>query len=175
MSTKNLLQIISYLLVVTMMAIAQTAVTRPELKLNEVVERELSKGQTHEYQVTLKAGEFMQVRVEQKGVDVVLSICSRDGKQLVEMDSPNEAEGFEILSFKANDAGIRIVRVNYLDQTDDSQAGKYAIRLAEKREFTPKDVIQIDAEQQPQLTHNDRHSKLLPVWNQRNFALRSRS
>jgi len=102
-----------------MMTIAQTAVTRPELKLNEVVERELSKGQMHEYQVTLKAGEFMQVRVEQKGVDVVLSICSRDGKQLVEMDSPNEAEGFEILSFKANDAGIRIGRVNYLDQTDD--------------------------------------------------------
>ena len=76
-------------------AFGQVTSQTPELKLNEPLERQLSSGQTHEYQVALKVGEFMQVRVEQKGIDVALSIHSTAGTKLAEMDSPNGMEGWK--------------------------------------------------------------------------------
>ena len=42
------------------------------LSPNETIEDLLSGGQAHRYQVKLVANEFLQVRAEQKGIDVVL-------------------------------------------------------------------------------------------------------
>jgi len=79
--------------------LGQAPAKTPELIFTKPLEREITRGQTHEYQVTLKDGEFMQVRVEQKGIDIVLSIFSATGKRLAEMDSPTGQFGIETLSW----------------------------------------------------------------------------
>lgn len=120
----------------------------PELKLNVPLERELASGQTHEYQVALQAGEFIQVRAEQKGIDAVLSIHSADGIQLAEMDSPNGREGFETLSFVAANAGTYVIKIRYLEEEGNSRPGAYSITLTAKRPPTDLDRRRIPAEQQ---------------------------
>ena len=54
--------------------LGQAPAKTSELILNQTLEQEITQGQIHEYQVTLKVGEFIQVRVEQRSIDVVLSI-----------------------------------------------------------------------------------------------------
>jgi len=81
-----------------------TTVLRPE----QLSERELAGGQTHVYRVEANAGDFLQIRVEQKGVDVLLKLLSpggTDAKSLAEMDSPNGKNGPETLSFVATVSG----------------------------------------------------------------------
>lgn len=70
-----------------------------KLKLNQTIERELAGRQSHAYPVSLKANELLQVRVEQKGIDVVVKVFDSNKKLLAEMDSPNGASGVELLSF----------------------------------------------------------------------------
>src|SRR4029077_8106408 len=60
-----------------------------ELLPNQTLEREMTGAETHRYKFDLKANEFSQVRVEQKGVDVTLRLLDAAGKTLATMDSPN--------------------------------------------------------------------------------------
>jgi hypothetical protein len=53
------------------------------------IERELAGGQSHSYQIRLTEGQYLRVVVEQRGVDVVVTLLSPDGKKLIEVDSPN--------------------------------------------------------------------------------------
>src|SRR5688572_10363592 len=59
------------------------------------LERQLSGGQSHQYQVTLTAGQFLQLTVEQLGVDIVLKVLGPDGRQLLESDGPGGAQSIE--------------------------------------------------------------------------------
>src|SRR2546421_12091728 len=56
------------------------------LEPGQPVERELAGGQTHTYQIKLTAGQVFRVGVEQKGIDVALTLAGPDGKQLIESD-----------------------------------------------------------------------------------------
>ncbi|MEJ7744017.1 MAG: hypothetical protein WKF73_16655 [Nocardioidaceae bacterium] len=75
----------------------QTINTTQVLLPNQTIERGLSGGGTHRFQVTVGAEEFLQVRAEQKGIDVVLKIAGADGKLLAAMDSPNGTAGAKLL------------------------------------------------------------------------------
>ncbi|HEY5073984.1 MAG TPA: hypothetical protein VII34_04755, partial [Pyrinomonadaceae bacterium] len=45
------------------------------------VEPEIAGGQSHDYLITLQAGQFMSVVVEQKAIDVALVLADPDGKK----------------------------------------------------------------------------------------------
>jgi hypothetical protein len=49
-------------------------------------ERALAGGESHTYQLTLAAGQFLRVIVQQKGIDVVVQLMTPDGKPLGEAD-----------------------------------------------------------------------------------------
>jgi WD40 repeat protein len=118
----------------------------PELKLNQPLERELVSGETDKYQVTLEAGEFLQVHVEQRGIDVVLSIHSADAKSLTEIDNLNGADGLEILSFIAGKGGSYFVQISRLNEGGNAKSGPYSITLVAKRASTAKDREIIETE-----------------------------
>ena len=81
--------------------------TDPQLlEAGKPVEREMSGGQTHSYRISLDQGQYVRVAVEQRGVDVVVSIFAPDGTKRNEMDSPNGVNGPELLSAIAEKAGI---------------------------------------------------------------------
>ena len=81
------------------------------LELHRAVERTAVPGQVDLFPVALKAGTFVHVAVEQKGVDVVLSVVDPAGREIVSRDSPNGAFGFEHASAIAKETGTHSVNV----------------------------------------------------------------
>ncbi len=46
------------------------------------LEKRLKGGETHSYQITLKAGDYFHVGVEQRAIDVVLLVTGPDGRNV---------------------------------------------------------------------------------------------
>lgn len=115
-----------------------------DLLPNQILEREMTGAETHRYKFDLQANEFFQVRVEQKGVDVMLKLTDRSGNVLATMDSPNSKEGPETISFVAEKAGSFVLEVSGLD----AKAGKggYAIQREEPRMAMAKDRRRVEVE-----------------------------
>src|SRR6267378_3801340 len=69
------------------------------------VERELKGGETQSYRISLNRGQFLSALVEQRGIDVVVTLFGPDGKQLAETDSPNDRWGTEPILLVATAPG----------------------------------------------------------------------
>src|SRR5262249_32038291 len=65
------------------------------LEPGKAIERAMAGGEAHDYKVSLKAGQFLHVVVDQRGIDVVASLFGPDGKRIAEVDSPNGDRGPE--------------------------------------------------------------------------------
>ena len=119
------------LLVVLFPAVnAQTA-----LQSGSSIERELQPGQQQEFTVELQENNFIQLVVEQRGIDVTVKVFSPAGKSLGEFDTPNGAEGPEHVSFVAIAAGSYRVVVGPLDPKGTT-TGKFEIKILEVRKAT---------------------------------------
>ena len=103
----------------------------------------LKAGEQHEYQVSLAAGDFIHLVVEQVSVNSVVEMFGPTGKKLVGVDSPNGTQGPEPLFWLAEDAGTYRVRVRALEET--ARAGRYVARLVEVRVGRPRDKLFIAA------------------------------
>ncbi len=114
------------------------------LNPGEVIEREMAGVAVHSYRVALKAGQFVHVAVEQKGIDVVLTLIDPNGAPLIEADSPNGAVGPESLSYIAERPGTYILKISSLEK--EAPAGRYTVKLDELRAATPQDRTRLAAE-----------------------------
>ena len=47
-----------------------------KLLSGEIIAREIAGGQSHTYQITLTAGQFIRVVVEQRGIDLTLTLVT---------------------------------------------------------------------------------------------------
>src|SRR5262245_20367743 len=56
------------------------------LELGRPIERELTGGESHEYRLTLGVGQYAQVSIEQRTINVAVAIFGLDGKQIVDSD-----------------------------------------------------------------------------------------
>src|SRR3712207_2093618 len=68
---------------------AQSDKDIPPLELGKPIERELAGGQAHSYRIVLAAEQYLRVVADQRGIDVVVTLFGPDGRQVVEVDSPN--------------------------------------------------------------------------------------
>ena len=124
---------------------AQTPDEPQPLSPNQTLEREITGAATHRYQFDLQANEFLQVRVEQKGVDVALKLVeAASGKVLATMDSPNGTAGFETLSYVTPQAGRFLLEVAALDA--NVEKGNYNLARATSREATAQDKRRVEIE-----------------------------
>jgi len=114
------------------------------LTANQTIERELSGGQTHNYKITLKANEFVHIKAEQKGVDIVVTLISPNNQKLIEVDSPNGTQGLEVLSYITEESGSYTLEIKML--TNDAPLGKYSVQLSAQRVPTDSDRKRIQAE-----------------------------
>ncbi len=94
------------------------------------VERELRGGESHEYAIELKAGEFAMVTVDQRGIDVIATAFAPGGAKLAEVDSPNGANGPEPVPIAATTTGPYRIEVRSFDAK--AAPGKYQIRVEER-------------------------------------------
>src|SRR5262245_4910999 len=107
------------------------------LELGKPIERELAGGQSHAYQITLAAGQYLNVVVEQRGIDVVLRLLGPDGKQITEVDNETGNQGQETVTQVAEVPGNYRLEVNQKQKV--AIAGRYEIRVEELRAATEKD------------------------------------
>ena len=114
------------------------------LEMGKPVERELSGGQSHSYQIQLTKGQFVHVVVDQRGIDVVVALYGPDGQKLTEVDSPNGAEGPEPISWIAETTGSYRLEVRSLEK--DAKQAKYEARIETLREAMPQDAYRVRGE-----------------------------
>lgn len=115
------------------------------LKLNEPIERELSGGQSHAYQISLAADQFLYVLVDQRGIDVVVALFDPNGKRLTEVDSPNGTQGPEPVYWITETSGIYKLEVRSLDK--DAAVGRYEAKIGELRTAKAQDKSRVAANQ----------------------------
>ena len=102
------------------------------------IERSVGPNQTHSYTVTADEKSSVQVTVEQRGVDVVVSVFSPAGRKLGEYDSPNGTEGSENVSFVVVEQGAYRIDVTPLNA--EAASGRYQIKIGEIREATEDEI-----------------------------------
>jgi len=104
----------------------------------------MSRGEIHSYSFTLKAGQFVQAVVEQRGIDVTVAIFGPEGKQLTKVDRLTSTQGPETASLIAPRSG------DYRLQLDSALSaafrGQYRVTLNEPRAATSSDEKRIEAE-----------------------------
>jgi len=107
------------------------------LEQGQPVERDLAGGAVHAYSIQLTAGQFLSVIVDQRGIDVEVTLFGPDGKQIEKVDSPNGANGPEPLAVLAKASGLYRIEVRSLDRR--IRAGRYEVKIDALREATPED------------------------------------
>ena len=112
------------------------------LELNKPIESELAAGQVHIYQLTLAAGQSMEVLINQRGIDVATEVFSPDGKKLIRADSAGR-EGQERILAVAETAGIYRLATRSVEK--ESPDGRYEIKLVEVRAAKPEDRARAEA------------------------------
>ncbi|MEW6736680.1 MAG: CHAT domain-containing tetratricopeptide repeat protein, partial [Acidobacteriota bacterium] len=118
---------------------------REILVLGKTIERELKGGETHSYIIALNTGEYLHTLVQQKGIDVVVLLFSPEGRQIIEVDSPNGTYGPEPIYFIAETAGLYRLDVHSLVREDYN--GLYSVTVAELAEATPQHRKSVIAQQ----------------------------
>ncbi|MEA2204126.1 MAG: hypothetical protein QOE77_902 [Blastocatellia bacterium] len=123
---------------------AHAQVTPQPLTLapGQLVEGRISGGQSHTYQITLQAGQFMRVVLEQKAIDVALVLAAPDGTQVETNLAP--VGGLESLSEEATASGN--YRLTVRADSSATLAGSYQVRLDVKAAATAQERQRIAAE-----------------------------
>jgi CHAT domain-containing protein/tetratricopeptide (TPR) repeat protein len=108
------------------------------------IDRELSRGEQRCFSFNLSAGQFVQALVEQRGIDVVVSIFGQGGKRLTSVDRLNGAYGPETASLIAPSSGVYRLQI----QSDQSASirGRFRVTLKEPRATIPSDEKRMTAE-----------------------------
>lgn len=114
------------------------------LKLGEVLRREMTRGQTHAFSVTLEAGQYATIAVEQLGIDLVISTFNPDGSPQIEFDSPTTSVGREVASIRAGAAGEYRLEVRPAERW--AAPGAYEIGVEDIRLPAPSDEKRLEAE-----------------------------
>ncbi len=124
-------------------AASQATETTSRLELGTPIEREISGRQQHTYEIALKAGEYAEVIVEQRGIDVVVSVLDTSGNLIAEFDADSRNDGRERAEVVAASAsGYRArIRARY----SRAPVGRYEVRLSEIRPATDRDRDRFDA------------------------------
>jgi tetratricopeptide (TPR) repeat protein len=107
------------------------------------LEREIGGDEKHVYLLSLTAGQFARIVVEQPAVDAVLVLFNLDGQQLVEVNNYPAPEP-EYLSLTADTDGAYQLKISAADPK--AARAKYAIRVEDCRAAAPRDAQFVEVE-----------------------------
>jgi len=124
---------------------AQSQIT--PLQVGIPVERTIGRGQSQSFSISLEQDQFLQLVVEQRGIDVVVRVVSPAGKSLGEFDSPNGTDGPENVSLISAMAGVYRIVVAPLGEGEDVVPGRFEIRILELRVASAQE-LQTDKNQE---------------------------
>jgi len=109
------------------------------LDSDALIERHLSRGEEHHYQLALTAGELARVIVEQQGLDVVVKVRDADDHTIDEFQEEIRRDGMERVDVVAGRAGTYALTVVPAEGVVDR--GAYTIRLDSRRPAVDGDRV----------------------------------
>ena len=121
---------------------AQTPDIQP-LTIEKPIERELKGDESHSHSITLQAGQYVDIVVQQKGIDVVVALFDPAGTKIVEVDSPNGTNGPEPIYLIVKATGVFLLEVRSLEKT--ATTGRYEARVVEQRASVENDKVRLAA------------------------------
>ena len=107
------------------------------LAAGQTVERSLDSGERHTYQLTLNAGEFVSIIVEQRGIDVAVRSVDPGDVTLAKFQDDYRKTGEEHPAIVAATTGTYSLIVT--PEFSGQGAGEDTIRIAEVRQATAED------------------------------------
>ena len=113
------------------------------LEPGKAIERSIDAGEAHSYTLPLTAGQYAHIAVDQRGVDVVVSIYAPDGTKVVQVDMPNGNYGLEPVALVADSAGAYRIEVQ---STSTKLSGRYEVKLEELHAATDEDRSRVAAQ-----------------------------
>src|SRR5262249_13528139 len=123
---------------------AQSAEEDHWLEPGKPIERELSGGRSNFYKITMASGQYLQIEVSQRGIDVLIALFTPDGKKIGEVDMEQLVERSETISTIAEAAGAYRIEVRSTEKM--AQTGRYEVKVEELREATAEDKYRVAAE-----------------------------
>jgi CHAT domain-containing protein/predicted negative regulator of RcsB-dependent stress response len=90
------------------------------------------------------SGQYLQVVVDQRGIDVAVVLLAPDGKKISEVDSERQVEGSETVSTIAEAPGAYLIEARSAEKT--AKAGRYGIKVEELRAATAQDKYRVTGE-----------------------------
>jgi len=108
----------------------------PALEPGNPIARTLSGGEAHAYQLTIAAGQYARVTVDQRRINVAVSAFDAEGKKITDADMFPIGSA-EIISFLAEAPATYRLEVRASDK--GAPPGSYEIKLKEVRPATEED------------------------------------
>jgi tetratricopeptide (TPR) repeat protein len=101
------------------------------------VKRTISGENWQPHSLALTAGEYVEIVVEQRGIDIEVRLLGPNGKELLRVDGLYGTEGPEVVRAKADVTGE--FRLEVRPPTPTYEAGAYEVRIEVLREASPND------------------------------------
>jgi CHAT domain-containing protein len=122
---------------------SKSSAAQTSLELSKPIARTINAREADSYTLTLTSGQYAHLTVDQRGVDVVVSIYTPDGTKVARVDMPNGDKGVEPVFLVAETSGV--YRVEVLS-TSPKMAGNYELKLEELRTATEPDRNRVAAQ-----------------------------
>lgn len=126
---------LSWLVFCCVPAASQT--TPPLLKKGAVTSGRITPGESKAFRVDARAGNYFEVNVAQRGVDLQVRLIDPSGAVLLELDGPQQAEGTEAIAYIAGADGA--YRIEIAAAGAKAEPGEYAVALLQIEAATAKD------------------------------------
>jgi CHAT domain-containing protein len=110
----------------------------------QITARELSGGERYTSSIYLSVRQYLSVRVDQEGIDVIVALHGPDGKLLALVNRPIGAHGSEFLHENAEASGWYTIEVRAANRT--AQTGRYSLLISEPRPAQASDELLIAAQ-----------------------------
>jgi CHAT domain-containing protein/tetratricopeptide (TPR) repeat protein len=110
----------------------------------KTVERALAGGQSHQYNFSLSSDQYLHLVVDQRGIDVVVTLFGPGDRKIIEVDNPNGSQGPEPVVVVAEASGKYRLEVRSSEAT--AAAGRYEIKTLGLHAATAQDRQRLAAE-----------------------------
>ncbi len=97
------------------------------LSAGTTLDAELAGGERHVFSLRLDAGDYLHVVVDQRGIDVEVTVFDPGGRAVLAVDSPNGPEGPEPVAAVASVRGVHRLEI---EGAQGAEPGGYQLRVA---------------------------------------------
>ena len=124
---KNYHPVIIGLILICKLSLLSAQIDKGELKINEKVSFELQKNESHLFTVDLDKDQYVLFKLDQRGIDVLITTFDPAGEKIESFDSPNGNNAPEYITIISNSAGKYKLKVQPLDESQVH--GLYDLRI----------------------------------------------